>query len=347
MRKGVIKSYTALIIFITVGGVTLISVSLQDYFYSSEYAETKLSEYRYTGRTQLEPVLDKLPVSKPQKETDAFKGEQKKLQNDRVWYFYDDIHKYIDSRTSSCLKTLEKPRSIVNGLNSTTHQTPVAWKAKKKGIPNSSYDTIPKPIINLSFPKTGTTSLNMYLECGGVRTSHNNCFGEALRFKGKCAYCIQVNIDRGAPPLDRCGGFDAYTEIESAAFGIFPQIDHLREFHDAYPEATFVYTWRPFENWIASVSKWYGSDPTNTLRDKFSCFNITGLPAGAGEEDEDMRRFYDSHRERIRAFVRDHPGHRLIEIDVESEGAGDDLENTFGIDRRCWGNYNHMPGEDD
>ena len=38
----------------------------------------------------------------------------------------------------------------------------------------------------------------------------------------------------------------------------FPQKDNLKEIHEQHPNATFVLTMRPVQNWIKSVNGWTG-----------------------------------------------------------------------------------------
>jgi len=172
--------------------------------------------------------------------------------------------------------------------------------------------------------------------------------GRCEHLEDWCGTCIKQNIDTDRPPLEGCGNFDVYTEINQS-FGMarqkkgadqvpttiyFPQVEALEKFHEAYPTATFILNTRNFEHWLASVDNW------GILRSRFVKSDITGLPAGVGTDDNDLRNFYNGHYTRIRKFVEDHPSHALVEVDVESDGADKLMEEAFGISSSCWGHAN-------
>ena len=66
----------------------------------------------------------------------------------------------------------------------------------------------------------------------------------------------------------------------------------------------------------------------------------TDLGPGVGGTDEELTQFYLGHSERIRNFVRDHPSHALVEVDIEDDRAGEIMQNAFGINGQCWGKQN-------
>ena len=182
-----------------------------------------------------------------------------------------------------------------------------------------------------------------------------------------CAVCIERNIGRGRPPFEGCGSYDVFGEMDSAEHPLpllredddrdndkgdnvvqplcsFPQITHLDKIHESYPNATFILNTRPVDHWIKSISNW---NPTPNRADKgylrrvlAMCDLGTDLRPGVGETDEELTKFYLGHSERIRNFVRDHPSHALVEVDIEDFRAGEIMQNAFGINKQCWGKQN-------
>ena len=178
-----------------------------------------------------------------------------------------------------------------------------------------------------------------------------------------CAVCIERNIVRGRPPFEGCGSYDVFGEMDSAEHPLpmsredgdnsdniiqplcsFPQITHLDKIHESYPNATFILNTRPVDHWIKSISNW---NPTPNRADKgylrrvlAMCDLGTDLGPGVGKTDEELTRFYLGHSERIRNFVRDHPSHALVEVDIEDDRAGKIMQNAFGINEQCWGKQN-------
>ena len=195
-----------------------------------------------------------------------------------------------------------------------------------------------------------------------------------------CAVCVERNVLRGRPPLEGCGRYDVWTELDSAEHPLpsslgggegggddsdgdgsataaaaaaaagaapglrplcsYPQVTRLEEIHAAYPEATFVLNVRPTDHWVRSVGRWNGAEGRTGdgyLRRVLTECDLPGLPPGAGSRDGELASFYEGHSRRVREFAALHPGHALVEVDVEATDAGRVLEEAFGISAGCWG----------
>mmetsp|Transcript_4625 Transcript_4625/g.12997 ORF Transcript_4625/g.12997 Transcript_4625/m.12997 type:complete len:106 (-) Transcript_4625:510-827(-) len=72
------------------------------------------------------------------------------------------------------------------------------------------------------------------------------------------------------------------------------------------------------------------------LRQVLTRCDFPGLPAGKGEDDADLKAFYDGHYQRVRYFVHRHPSHALVEVNIEEAVAGKVVEEAFGILSECW-----------
>ena len=112
-------------------------------------------------------------------------------------------------------------------------------------------------VFVIGLPKTGTTSLHAFFKCGGLSSSHWRCGGQT-----RCGECIKSNIQRGRPPVQGCGDFDVYAQMDVNADGnhpcYFPQIDALDVLYTHYPTATYIFNTRPFEHWNRSIHRWHG-----------------------------------------------------------------------------------------
>ena len=341
---------------------------------------------------------------------------------------------------------------------------------------------LPTPVIVMGMPKSGTSSINFFFRCGGMRSSHFACdasgavtdvdphllqdgelrMGETWRncrlpegsggldsSAGEfplCGVCVERNIMAGRPPLEGCGDYDVWTELDSAEHPLptrvanaernaerlaerkamkkkedeqkkvadkiftfeeeqgkvateeearelaeaagedeedddkedddeeddnkedgdekqsgtqgsydgvrplcaYPQITHLQEIHDAYPNATFILNIRPTEKWIASISKWTGDRrraEQGYLRQVFTKCEFPGFPSGTGAIDEELKAFYEGHTKRVKNFVRNHPSHTLVEVHIEDKNSAKVLEDAFGISSECWEVRNASPGQ--
>ena len=194
------------------------------------------------------------------------------------------------------------------------------------------------PTINLGFPKSGTSSLYDYYTCGNVGSSHHKCKLET------CGECVFANVEAGRAPLDSCGNYAFYGQLDIDGIGYdsegswpgdkhalcyFPQLSALQELHDAYPTARFTLTTRPPAHWLASVDGW-------GLRDRLVDCNLPGLPEGKGADDQELMTWFSSHLDTVREFVAANPSHGpLLEVDIEDDSTGQVLEEATGIVRRA------------
>uniref|UniRef100_A0A7S4AVE0 Sulfotransferase domain-containing protein n=1 Tax=Pseudo-nitzschia australis TaxID=44445 RepID=A0A7S4AVE0_9STRA len=147
---------------------------------------------------------------------------------------------------------------------------------------------LPKPIINVGFPKAGTSTIFSFFHCNGLKAQHWLCC-EPQNHPIKTARnklmsrCILENLITKSPILDDCGDYDVYAEINgprnfkeyqkrtlledgrllSTADSVtmklrifFPQHHHLEDIHKQYPNATLILNQRSVESWIDSVLDW-------------------------------------------------------------------------------------------
>jgi hypothetical protein len=213
---------------------------------------------------------------------------------------------------------------------------------------------LPKPFINVGFPKAGSTSLNSFFLCGGIKSSHFLCQGPD-KLREYCGKCMQDAISQGLPPLKTCGAYEAFTQLDISLQKLkrgkkthvsakastqkrcyWPQVEALDEIHNEAPNATFILNFRNKRTWVKSLSNWYKAD-----KRMMEC-NITGSPAVPPELSNTtttrvwLEEFFCNQVERVRDFVAKHPSHALIEVDIEDPAAGEFLSQVFEIDEKCW-----------
>ena len=208
------------------------------------------------------------------------------------------------------------------------------------------------PILNLGFPKGGSTSLEHYFKCGGLDTSHFKCRKRTPNSLGpnkwmekgvQCGKCIRWTLHTTDEPLlERCGDYDVYTQLDvenDAKRGgcFFPQIQALDILHDENPTATFILTFRPVSKWIESLTHWEGFD-TPIIERLGNCHNM--LPGLDGTTPQHFADWWCGHVEYVRSFVEAHPGHKLLEVDIEANDAGEYMAGHLGIDANCWEHKN-------
>eukprot|EP00536_Pseudo-nitzschia_multiseries_P008123 jgi/Psemu1/256921/estExt_Genewise1Plus.C_2000080 len=227
---------------------------------------------------------------------------------------------------------------------------------------------LPKPIINVGFPKAGTSTIFSFFHCNGLKSQHWLCCEPQdnptkTKKQKLMSRCILENLVTKSPIFDGCGDYDVYTEIngprnfknyhhrtlledgrlltslDSVSMKMrifFPQHHQLEEIHKQHPNATLVLNKRSVESWIDSVLAW----------DKNLRFRKTA-PFTARTVRKHLETVHEYHLQYIRDWVAEHPSHALIEVDIASEDAGATLANAFGLKEECWGHYNKNDGRSD
>jgi len=209
----------------------------------------------------------------------------------------------------------------------------------------------PLPYIIVGMPKSGTTTIHDYFQCGKAhRTSHFICKGHthacATCLPNVCAVCMRDNFIKNGPSsplMEGCGDWDVYTELDACMMlknpqnpvCYYPQVTDLEGIHASHPGATFILNLRNVDRWIGSVGRF--KDLSRCL---VNC-DIDGvLPKGKGAKPDELRKFYNDQTERVREFVKLHPTHKLVEVNIEDEKAGHYMESIFGVAAKCWGHAN-------
>lgn len=201
---------------------------------------------------------------------------------------------------------------------------------------------LPTPIIVMGLMKAGTTSIYGYFKCGldpeHSKLSHYNCNDPATK-KGtmSCGKRMRRNVTKlkNTTAFDSMDMFHLYSELDGQEYNggmTVPQWHFIQAIHDNFPNATWILNLRDPLDWLGSINRW------QDLRQRFIDNPYKpDLPAGVGGDDNDMVRFYNAQAQRVRDFAAEHPSHHLVEVQIDSEEAGDVMEDAFGISAdACW-----------
>jgi len=187
------------------------------------------------------------------------------------------------------------------------------------------------------------------------------------RAAGRCGVRIQQNTEQGNPPLQGLtANYNVFAQIDAWLIGrkqqqtlgyrcYMPQVEILEDLKRHYPQASFIHNIRDPYHWVRSLRHYISG---RMLQEMKLC-NITGLPIGvpalSAEKDHDgddddideriLIQFYKDHIDRVRSVfgsssAQDHKTIHFVEVDIESEDAGQIMEREFGIDRSCWSHAN-------
>lgn len=197
---------------------------------------------------------------------------------------------------------------------------------------------VPYPILHVSLPKSGTTSTSRYFYCGNIWTAHTfaNTIGTTHKQKQmRVGHCYLNNVQAGRPPLHDCGNYKVWSDLghPRGTPCYYPSVHGLNEFAAAYPHATILLVTRNSTAWSQSVLKWKNGD---LLRKWRRCDKFPNKKAS----EQDLVKFYEWHAQNIRDFVKAHPSLTYVEVSLEDEDIGDQLEAKIGVNASCFGHHN-------
>ncbi len=218
---------------------------------------------------------------------------------------------------------------------------------------------LPLPVMNMGMPKSGSTTLYEFFDCIGFRATHWD--RGTTDFEGMC---MRDAANVGLPPIATCGpDVQAFMQFDvEYPFGtnggniwskkkreecFFPQLSLLEELHAEDPNATFVMNFRPIGDWIRSLTDWK-TDWKPSMLERFQLCHFPNLPRGfpqnlTDEKDvrDTMSQFFCSHVQHLRNFVKEHPSHTLIELDLyDNQGSSTIMGALFPSSNICWGHSN-------
>lgn len=195
------------------------------------------------------------------------------------------------------------------------------------------------PIFVASLPKSGTTSIWQYFNCGARSSSHQwikTQDGTSMQ----SGLCIRTNIWEGKAPFENCGEYNVYSDSGFATFvseGVsdcyYPSIHGLPMIYKHYPNATIIMIARNSTAWLNSMQAWDNGSLLLRWKNCKLAAHLTPTP----DDPDAFRAFYEWHTQHVRDFAAQHPSMKYIEVSLESPLAGHVLEQEIGIPASCWG----------
>ena len=199
---------------------------------------------------------------------------------------------------------------------------------------------VPFPIFVASLPKSGTTSVARYFTCGKIWTAHTfvNTIGKthAPRKQMRLGHCFLNNIQAGRPPLLDCGNYKVWSDggHPRGTPCFYPSVHGLDQFSKAYPTATILLVTRNSTAWSKSVMRWKQGQLMKKWR------RCEHFPQQKHATQADMEQFYHWHQQNLRDFVVAHPSLTYVEVALEDETIGEQLEAQIGVPAECFGHHN-------
>ncbi|KAL3793881.1 hypothetical protein HJC23_002128 [Cyclotella cryptica] len=245
--------------------------------------------------------------------------------------------------------------------------------------PRRDNDTPAFPVINLGFPKMGTSSLHAFFGCAGYRSMHFRCHKSYA-----CAECLMTQHFQQQPRqqktnakrevhLKKCGIADVYSQIDRDDY--FPQVTtitlllqhahshilHIPFFNNniwSLPlSSPFFFKFKislleeilnghPNATYFLtfrSMEKWYHSIshwPPDVPPELLLKNRIIAPGLTHGGTLQDYSAWFCNHVTRVRDMVSRYPFATLVEIDIEDATTAGYMSDLFDVDERCWGRAN-------
>jgi Sulfotransferase domain len=220
---------------------------------------------------------------------------------------------------------------------------------QRLGIPESCWtdralrkDNRPRdiryPIFVPSLPKSATSTIQSYLNCGMgyLEGVHQWTHRENETKPVRIGECMLDNIHRNRSVVEGCGDHKHWSDIGVVrpSMCYYPSVHGgLEAIYQAHPFGTILNTIRDARSWYESAKKW----AKLLKRWSIECEGFPPLSANA----TDWIDFYNIHTQQIRDFARTHPTMTYVEVDVDNKTETRDiLAENFAFPDRCWGHVN-------
>lgn len=249
------------------------------------------------------------------------------------------------------------------------HTKSKSYKERRKRPPPPI--NLPLPVIVVGLPKAGTSSVFSFFQSQRFRCQHWYCCGKQYDPQiaasngplqmGECILrnlALNTNNSQKLSMLSGCGNYDVYAEINgdrpaggnSSGFLLedgtydskspgprifLPQHFNLQQLHEEFPNATWILNLRDSSSWAKSVLKWRDLGD-QFVNEYYMKHQIHKIPRNLTEKQSFLKTIYDEHSELIRSFVRSHPSHALIELNITDDEAGNVLADAFGLQKDKW-----------
>ena len=209
---------------------------------------------------------------------------------------------------------------------------------------------VPYPILVLNLPKSGTTTIWQYFECGLGKDPEHAVHWWTTGNQKQIGPCFHYNLMHQQDVLHRCGDYDVWIDCgyvkapKNAAVTdcFFPAVHGLENFYQHHPNGTILFIEREVEAWYQSAAKWGNG---NMLRKWSRACRSSFFPQEEPSHQEvlltekDWKEMYQRVTQNVRQFSAAHPSLTYLEPDVtlEDPAVGSWLEEHVGIAASCWG----------
>ena len=200
-------------------------------------------------------------------------------------------------------------------------------------LPPTSPLKVKTPIVVVSLPKSGTSSIWKFFLCAGHMAAHT--YSRANQTTShRIGHCIENNVKDKQKPFAGCGPYYVWSDIGYVELDnnecFYPSIHALDALYEAYPEMTLLLMRRNSTKWAHSIQKF------NFIGSRWANCNADGMPKSS--DLKALTDFYAEHVARLRKFAQDHPSVTFLDMPLEGKETAQMLEDAFGAPASCWKN---------
>ena len=193
-------------------------------------------------------------------------------------------------------------------------------------------------VINLGFPKSGTTTLGQALTKAGMRVADWKIRpGQSKTIRGFVGKLMYSGYFATGDPLHHLSEFNAFTEIEIVREGknLWPQTDWalLAAIRAHHPGAKFLLSYRDPAKHADSMRRW-----SNLGKTRLPNHAVPGLPEGFGAAPGELERWVEGHVAFCRQVFAGATDY--LDYDVADPNARARIAGFLGIDLPWWGKAN-------
>ena len=177
-----------------------------------------------------------------------------------------------------------------------------------------------KKVFVVGLSRTGTTSITEALNVLGIRTHHF------------CGKMVEINCDGGNHKIlsSYIDYFDGHTDIAPTIVA--------EQLAEKYPEALFIYTTRPRDEWARALVRFVSEQPrkclftTHPTPRKF--YDAAYGDGWSSYTIENWKSIHKDHENRMQSLRDKVGGHRFLKIDITSHGKNGEDKKKCG---KFWG----------
>jgi len=204
-----------------------------------------------------------------------------------------------------------------------------------------------KRVIVIGLPKCGTSSIDYtlknknYITCHQYYKNNNSSIliDQSLKNNEPAFSRVENLIKKDHQNKDIKIGY-AQLDFCNENYNIWPQLTHLNEMCDCYPDAYFILNYRDTNRHVRSIKNFFNFQQQLVMN------NIVGLPIGKGANDEELANWINHINRDIKSFF-SKTSLNFLELKIDDKSAKEKLQKFLDEGKIEWKVMNKNPNLND